>query len=182
MLKSKIEMKKLNQDISTARTLLRKYVESDREKFAEISIDKEVNHYIGGRCEIREDAYKLFDKCFEVYNGVFPDRHFEIWAIESNSELIGHFELKQTKDTNHKELEAVYLLDKLSWGQGLMSEILREINEYAYHQNKQLIATINPENEKTIRVLEKIGMERKEYINEGKDRTLKIWIKKFLIT
>lgn len=171
-------MKEINKNIFTGRTLLRKYEEGDRKVFADLFTDKEVNFYMGGqKCETREDAYSLFDKCFEIYEGKFRGRHFEIWAVLYENNTIGHIELKQTNNTDEDELEVVYLLDKNFHGIGLMTEILQKINSYAGSHNKKLIATINPDNIKSLKVLEKTGIEKQGWINDADGKTYKIWLK-----
>jgi len=171
-------MSELNGNIVTCRTILRKYTDQDREAFALLFTDKEVNFYMGGEhCETPEDAYNLFDKCFEIYAGKFPERYFEIWAVEFKNKIIGHAELKQTNNTTCNELEVVYLLDKNYQGKGFMTEILKELNEYAKRSGKQMIATVNPENEKSVRVLVKTGIEKEGWVTEGNEKFYKIWIK-----
>lgn len=164
-----------NTEIKTKRTLLRKYSESDREIFADIFTDEEVSFHLGGpKTETRKDAYELFDKCFDVYRGYYTDRHFEIWGIEFENRLIGHFELKQTENTIQDELEIVYLLDKKYWGKGLMPEIIIEMKKYARSINKNLIATINPDNIKTANALKKTGIETEGWIKDSKGKVYKV--------
>jgi RimJ/RimL family protein N-acetyltransferase len=171
-------MNELNGIIISNRAILRKYTVQDREAFALLFTDKEVNFYMGGEhCETMEDVYKLFDKCFEIYSGKYPERYFEIWAVEFENKMIGHAELKQTNNTTDNELEVVYLLYKNYQGKGFMTEILKELNEYAKRSGKKMIATVNPENEKSVRVLVKTGIEKEGWITEGKDKYYKIWIK-----
>ncbi len=167
-----------NVSMMTPRTILRKYTDQDREAFALIFTDKEVIFYMGGEhCSTMEDAYRLFDKCFEIYSGKFPERHFEIWAVEFENKVIGHAELKQTNNTTDNELEAVYLLDKNYQGKGFMTEILKELNEHAKKSGNQMIATVDPENEKSYRVLVKTGIEKEGWVTEGEDKFYKIWLK-----
>jgi [ribosomal protein S5]-alanine N-acetyltransferase len=169
-----------NHEIKTKRTILRKYKDSDKEKFVYLFTDREINHFMGGQhCKTREDAEELFRKGFDIYDGLFPDRHFELWAIEHSGELIGHFELKQTGHTSGNELEIVYMLDKEYWGQGLMPEILNEINKYSSGFNKQLIATINPENSRTVKALKKTGIEKEEWSEDEDGKVYKVWLKKY---
>lgn len=167
----------LNNNLYTERTLLRKYEEHDREKFAELFTDIDIIKFMGGQhCETKEDAYRLFEKGFEIYNGLLPDRHFELWAIEHEGKMIGHFELKQTNNTLGDELEVVYLLDKACWGQGLMPEILNEVNIYASGLGRQLIATVNLENEKTIKALRKLNIEKEGWMEDEDGKVYKMWI------
>ena len=169
----------MNNSLNTRRTLLRKYETKDKYKFAELFTDKDVNQFMGGQhCETKEYAYGLFEKSFGIYNGLFPARHFEIWAIEYKGEIIGHFELKQTNNTVGDELEVVYLLDKNYWGQGLMPEILIKVNKYASGLGKQLTATVNLENIKTIKALRKIGIEKEGWYEDEEGKVYKMWIER----
>jgi RimJ/RimL family protein N-acetyltransferase len=166
-----------NNEINTPRTLLRKYIASDREIFADYFTDVEITRLMGnGPCESRDEAYALFEKCFDVYNGIFKNRHFEIWGIESEGELAGHFELKQSENTEGNELEIVYLLGKQYWGRGLMPEILTAINDYAHSLGKCLIATVHPENTNSLKVLRKVGIERDGWIGDDGDKAYKLWL------
>ncbi len=166
-----------NKEIRTRRTLLRKFTEADRAECVRILTDPEVNHYMGGRTEDPVEGNKIFDRIFEIYNGVLSSRFFELWAIEFEGKMIGDFELKETDNTLPGELEVVYMIDKPFWGKGLVPEILREIIKYSASINKSVVATLNPENIKTVRVLEKIGIEKQEWMGEGEDRYFKVWLK-----
>lgn len=178
------QKEKLNIDIKTERLLLRKYKEADRKDSVRLSLDKDVMHFMGGEhAGTEEEANIIFDKCFEIYGGSLNGkplgtRRFELWGIEYDGRLIGHFELKQTPNTTGNELEVVYLLDKDFWGMGLMPEAIKAVNEYANSAGMQVIATINPENMQTVRSLEKADIEKQEWIGEGEERVYKIWLRK----
>ena len=163
-------------EINSARLKLRRFTADDRADFVRFSTDPEVNKYIGGRVETEEAANALFDKIQQVYDGLFGKRHFEIWAIEVVGRTIGSFELKQTENTETDELEVVYLLDREYWGRGFIPEILRTINKYANDAGRKVIATLNPENLKTVRALEKAGIDISKncWIGEEGDRCYKV--------
>jgi ribosomal-protein-alanine N-acetyltransferase len=167
----------LNEDIKTERILLRKYKKEDRLECIRIMTDPDVNHFIGGRTEDPAEADIIFNKIFDIYNGSMGVRHFEIWAIEYEGKFIGDFELKQTGNTEGNELEVVYMIDKPYWGRGFIPEILKEIIEYAKNMDKRIVATMSPENVKTVRALEKVGIKKQQWIGEGEDRCLKVWMK-----
>lgn len=167
-----------NPEILTQRTRLRKYSEADRADFVRIVTDPEVNRYMGGRTDDPAEGNKIFDKIFDIYNGNLGNRFFELWAIEYDGKMIGDFELKETENTEYGELEVVYMVDKPYWGMGLVPEILKEIISYSASKNKRVIATLNPENKKTVRALEKAGIEKQEWIDAKDDRYFKVWLKK----
>ncbi len=173
----------LNKDIKTARTLLRKYTPADRQISTRLSLDKEVMHFMGGEHpQTEEEASMIFDKCFEIYNGLLNgkplgSRRFEIWGIQYEGALVGHFELKETPNTAAGELEIVYMLNKEYWGKGLIPEAIIAVNDYAKSCGKTVIATINPENKRTVRSLEKTGIAKQFWVGEGEDRVYKVWLK-----
>lgn len=172
-----------NEEIHTERIILRKYTEADREDSVRLSLDKEVMHFMGGEhAENTDEANVIFNKCLDIYNGhlngkPLGNRHFELWGIEFEGKLIGHFELKQTDNTIGDELEAVYFLDKNFWGRGIIPEVLKAVNKYANSIGKICIATINPENTRTVRSLQKAGVEKEKWIGEGDDKVYKVWLK-----
>ncbi|MEO8210985.1 MAG: GNAT family N-acetyltransferase [bacterium] len=174
----------LNKDITTERTLLRKYKEADRDVHVRLILDKEVMHFMGGQHpENTDEANSQFDKCLEIYGGnlngeSLGSRHFELWGIEFDGKLIGHFELKQSPNTKGDELEVIYFLEKNFWGKGIMSEVIKAVNSYANSLGKICVATINPENRRTVNSLKKAGIEKEEWEGEGEEKMYKLWLKK----
>lgn len=160
----------MNSEIQTIRTLLRKYTDDDREIIADFFTDGDIGRYMGdGPSDTRKDAYILFDKIFEVYEAANKNRHFEVWGIEYQNELIGHIELKETENTLPNELEIVYLLDKPYWNKGIMTEILLKMKEYTFELNKTIIATVKSKNQASIRILEKLGIKKLAYLDKQKE-------------
>ncbi len=174
--------KNLNGDIKTKRVLLRRYTEADRETSMRLSLDKDVMQFIGGEHpETEKEASMIFDKCFEVYKGWLGEkplglRRFEIWGIEYEKGLIGHFELKETQNTLSGELEIVYFIDKNYWGLGIIPEVIKEITAYAGSGDMNVIATISPDNIKTVKALKKVGIKKEMWVGEGEDKVYKVWL------
>lgn len=175
--------KDFSPNIKTERLLLRRYIESDRANSMRLSLDKEVMHFMGGEhAENEEQASSIFDKCFEIYKGWLGEkplgtRRFELWGIENEGRLIGHFELKQSVNTTGNELEIVYLLDKAYWGKGLIPEAIKAVKKYAKSTGNVVIATINPENNRTVRSLEKSGIAKQGWIEDSEGKIYKVWLK-----
>lgn len=138
--------------------------------------DSEANRFMGGRCAKREDAERLFPRMSGVYRGEFLPRRFEIWAIESEGEYAGHFELKQSEHTNGNELETDYMLKKEHRGRGLIPEILRMIVSYAAETKNIVIATVSRHNSGTMRALEKAGILKTEIPGEPAEGDFKIYL------
>jgi len=171
-------MRGRSPDINTNRTKLRRYLSSDLDRFSELTLNEEVQHFMGGEdVESEEEAKTLFQRVQYLYKNPPTGRHFEIWAITFNDQVVGHFELKQTPYTETGELEAVYFLDKPLWGKGIMTEVLNSIVEYAHSMNRQVIDTFDPENKATVQVLRKAGIERSENIIVDGTDIHKTWIR-----
>jgi len=85
--------------------------------------------------------------------------------------------LRKKLRANDNKLEIVYLLNKNHWGKGLMPEILNEVNLYASSSGKKLIATVNPGNENSMKVLKKIGLIKEEWITDEEGKAFKVTLK-----
>lgn len=146
--------------IGTKRTRLRPYVaDSDRDQFLDLLADSEVNALTGNGVYDPEKAAALFDKILELYKSQLAARHFDIWAVElvATGDYVGHLELKETDATSDDDLEIVYMLAKKFWRQGLGTEIVTAVRDYADSIHKQVIATVNQQNKPSLDLLAKIG-------------------------
>ena len=71
----------MNPEIKTSRILLRKFVEADRNMYAKLIMDEEVNlHIPGGATKTLSDAHYWFDLIFETYKDQENKKHNEMWA------------------------------------------------------------------------------------------------------
>lgn len=164
-----------NAQIKTSRLLLRKYIEEDRAFLVDLFTDEEIGRYMGdGEAASVCDANQLFNSIFNIYEQQQKgNRFFEVWGIELNEELIGHFELKETEHTEKGELEVVYIIDKPYWNKGFISEVLQAMQTRVQKIDKKIIATVDKNNQASIRVLEKLGIKKVKTLDSI---TLKIWI------
>jgi RimJ/RimL family protein N-acetyltransferase len=141
--------------LSTARLRLRRYREADRERFIALMGDSEVNRYVGDGALDREEASALFDRVFPVYD----ERRFAVWAVEraDTGRAVGHAELKPR--AGELGLELIYLLGRDSWGQGFGAELARALRDHALAtlRVQRVIATIDPRNEPSRRILSGLG-------------------------
>lgn len=148
----------MQTEICTAQVRLRCYTAGDRENVVRLFGDPRVNELTGnGPCS-REPALQLFQGILDIYAGSQPDRLFFIWAVERAGVYIGHVELKETADTNPRELEIVYLLDTPHWRQGIGTELIRAIRTHAALIGRSVIATVNDHNIPSLGLLRKVGV------------------------
>jgi RimJ/RimL family protein N-acetyltransferase len=126
--------------IETPRLLLRQFRQSDLDAYAAICADEEVMRYIGeGRPLTRSETWRNMATVL----GHWHLRGYGLWAVE----------LKRTG------LEAGWLLEKSSWGQGLATEGASAALDYAFRElgRDHVISLIRPENARSIRVAERLG-------------------------
>lgn len=85
------------------------------------------------------------------------------WAIEQKSDqaMIGRCDLLKYR-REHRSAEIGYALARHAWGQGYATEAMRALVRYAFDELTlhRLEAIVLPFNAASIRVLEKIGMQR----------------------
>lgn len=99
----------------------------------------------------RPSAKKLFDKCFAIYR----DGDLAVWCVLAGREPVGHAELKPRK--GEPGLEIVYFLKPDAWGKGYGTELVGKLVAHGLAQTDRVFATVDPANDRSIRVLMKNG-------------------------
>ncbi|MGH9746102.1 MAG: GNAT family N-acetyltransferase [Candidatus Acidiferrales bacterium] len=147
--------------LTTKRLILREWTAADREAFARINADRRVMEFLGEPLA-REQSDQLADRIEAHYR-----KHgFSLCAAElaETREFIGFigiavppFEAAFTPC-----VEIGWRLAAEHWGKGLATEGAREILRYAFEELKlaDLVSMTAAGNERSRRVMEKIGMRR----------------------
>lgn len=86
-----------------------------------------------------------------------------VWAVQerSNGQALGYVSLSQDpKRTEPDEIELGFRLARAAWGQGLATEAVQSAVEYGKRRlpHKTIVAIVDPNNRRSVRVLEKLGM------------------------
>jgi RimJ/RimL family protein N-acetyltransferase len=86
-----------------------------------------------------------------------------------NNQVIGSCALRITSAEN-KEGEIGYILNRRYWNQGYMTETARKVVSFGFTQLglHRIIATCDPANTGSYRIMEKIGMQKEGYLREHK--------------
>jgi ribosomal-protein-alanine N-acetyltransferase len=81
--------------------------------------------------------------------------------LKDGGRLIGWCGLGEFEKIPH-ETELFYTIAKKFWGKGIGTEIAKAVLEYGLHTVglKRIVASVNPENTRSVRVLQKAGMKR----------------------
>jgi RimJ/RimL family protein N-acetyltransferase len=144
---------------TTARMLLRPVAATDLNAFIELDSDPEVMRFItGGKAHTLSD-YKggLLDRMM-AYLGQ-PFGFFSAFGRETES-FLGWFHLRPSV-ADETMLELGYRLRRPSWGRGLATEGGEALLAYAFGAlgEQAVDACTMPENQASIAVMRKLGME-----------------------
>jgi RimJ/RimL family protein N-acetyltransferase len=154
----------------TERTFLRHFHAADLDEMAGLFADAEVMRF-GKGPQSRQWTEEWLKKCLEDY---YQKWGFGLWALvhKADRRVIGYCGLTLFDNVDgREEIEIGYRLTRPSWGQGLATEAARAVLEHAFgHLGlRRLIALIDSENHRSVRVAEKIGLRHeKDIIFHGK--------------
>jgi len=155
--------------LQTERLILRDFKEEDWRDIHEYDADAETVKYMpfGPNTEDETKAFinKTIDRRKEsprlIYNFAM--------VIKSDNKVIGSFAINIT-DLANKEAMIGYLLNRNYWNQGYTTEAARSVLAFGFEQLglHRIIASCDPANTGSYRVMEKLGMQREGYMREEK--------------
>ncbi len=154
-------------EFESERLLFRKYLLSDARDLLLIRSNDDVMRFMDvERFESIGDAEKLINSTEESYK----KQEGITWVIierHSNS-FIGYFGFWRIIP-EHCRAEIGYALKREFWGKGYMYETINRMVRFGFETMKlhSIEANVNPANEKSKRVLEKIGFKKEAYFREN---------------
>jgi len=143
----------------TERLIARQWTLDDAEAAFQLYGDKEVVRFLGGMQaittveKVREYLAKVLERYATGSMGMWP-------LIEKSSgELVGAVLLKPLPE--HTEIEVGWHLARAHWGKGYATESARRAIEYGFEDLglQTIYAVVIPENERSIAVTRRLGME-----------------------
>lgn len=145
--------------LETPRLLLRRQALADLDDLYALYCDPDVIRYI-------PDAPRSYAEAREELewhqNGHPEHPELGLWATiyKPTGQFIGRCGLLPWKIDGCDEVEVAYLLGKAYWGQGLGTEAAQAIAQYAFERLglARLVCMIDPANQASLRVAQKIGM------------------------
>lgn len=147
--------------VETERLVLRGFVGEDLDAFAAISADPQTMQYVGG-VRSREDVWNAI----AVISGHWALRGFGMWAVDEKEtgRLVGRIGLYHPE--GWPGIEVGWVLARDVWGRGYATEGAKASVRYAYDAVRvdRLITIIDPRNERSIRVAERLGASFSEQI------------------
>ncbi|HEY9712034.1 MAG TPA: GNAT family N-acetyltransferase [Chroococcales cyanobacterium] len=149
--------------LTTARLLLRPWKPSDQEPFAELNADSRVMEFFPRRLTAKETS----DFIARIQLG-FEECGFGLWAAElaKTGEFIGFIGLWSPRFEAHFTpcVEIGWRLAHQYWGQGYAPEGAKEALRAGFEDFglKEIVSMTATLNERSMRVMEKIGMTRNQ--------------------
>ena len=159
----------LVHSIETPRLVLRRFEAQDWTAVLTYAATPTVMHYIeeGPMTPIQVETW--VDKNLGESAQAFPI------ILQQNRQLIGHIIFHQW--FSHRTYEIGWVLHPAYQGQGYATEAAKAVLGYAFAelQAHRVIATCQPENPASYRVMEKIGMRREGYFQKCIYRQESVW-------
>ncbi|HEX6291522.1 MAG TPA: GNAT family N-acetyltransferase [Herpetosiphonaceae bacterium] len=155
--------------LETERLILRRLTMDDLDALFALYRDPEIRKYFPEGTLTYEETREELAWIIDVYYG---QHGFGLWATihKVTGQFIGRCGLLPWTIEGRAEVEVAYLLAKAYWGQGLATEAARAIASYAFEHLpiERLICLIDPENDASRRVAQKLGMtlEKDDLLDE----------------
>lgn len=154
-------------EITTRRLLLRRITEDDVNEIFFLRSDERVMRYIDkAPAETLDDAYEFIRKIADLEGSADA----VTWAIclKGDTRLIGTIVFWNIQK-EHYRAEVGYTLHPDYWGKGIMQEALQVVIDYGFRVMKlhSIEANVNPENDSSIKLLERNKFVREAYFREN---------------
>lgn len=160
---SPLSMDSSFEPLITERLIIRPLVIEDRDPFFAYRSDPEVACYQGWAPPTLESVEDFLRAMEEVIPDT-PDTWFQVgMCLREENRLIGDIGLHFLPDG--AQIEIGYSLARAYWGCGYAVEGLTAVLNYCFGQlNKhRLTASVDPENQRSIALLERLGLRREAY-------------------
>lgn len=158
-------------ELETERLTLRLMNAGDFEAYHRMLADDEVQRYLAGKANTRDESYRSFSMLF----GQWLIRGFGFLGVyeKSTSELVGRVGYHNPEGWPGFEIGWTIARDR--WGRGYATEAARRVLRHAFEAmgQKHVISVIHPDNAASINVAKKIG--------ETFEREMEVWGRRSLI-
>lgn len=161
------------QILETRRLILRRLLPEDLDSLYALYCDPDIRRYFPkGVLTYEQTKAEL-----EWFLSGHPDHpELGLWATihKATNRFIGRCGLLPWTIEQRLEVEVAYLLDKTYWGQGLATEAAQAIRDYGFNQLQlaRLICLIEAENQASVKVAQRIGMQFEKEIEDAYGRAL----------
>jgi ribosomal-protein-alanine N-acetyltransferase len=144
-------------ELRTARLLMRRWRDADREPFAAMNADPVVmEHFPALLTRAQSDAF------MDRLAAAFEEHGYGLWALEDETGFIGFTGLSWAtfEAPFTPALEVGWRLTPSAWGKGYASEAATAALERGFQEVESIVSFTAVVNERSWRVMERIGMHR----------------------
>ncbi|MEO6334283.1 MAG: GNAT family N-acetyltransferase [Pyrinomonadaceae bacterium] len=154
----------------TDRLILRRLEHSDAGELFRIYSGPEMLKYLGGG---PLTPASVLDSLFNHIRESYDVHGFGLWGVvlKETGALIGRSGILYSEINGKRGPELAYLTDSAYWGKGFASEAARAVMNVAVEEFafSRIVAVIHPDNDASIRVIEKLGFDLETMISSYKD-------------
>ncbi|BAZ22240.1 putative acetyltransferase [Kalymmatonema gypsitolerans NIES-4073] len=146
----------------TPRITLRHFTQDDLNALTAILADPFVMRFSLSGPKTLKQTQSLLENVLASYEN--QGRGLYAVVHKDDQKLIGYCGFLEQEIDGQREIEISYRLASAYWGKGLATEAAKAIRDYAFSQLglTRLISIIEPENIRSIRVADKIGMRHEK--------------------
>jgi [ribosomal protein S5]-alanine N-acetyltransferase len=145
--------------LETSRLILRQFVREDLDNLSFIFSDPKVMYFSANGVRTKAETETWIENTIASYQ----TEGFGLYAAidRKQSRLIGYCGLIVWSIDGFREIEIGYRFTPSYWGKGLATEAAIAVRDYGFEKLgfSSLITIIQPENHRSIRVAEKLGMK-----------------------
>ena len=160
--------------LNSERLVLRRWIESDRDPFADVNSDPEVMRFFP-RTLLREESNAFIDR---IERG-FEENGFGLWAVEVGGRFAGYTGLNRTAfDTPMgPHVEIGWRFARWAWGHGYASEAALMVLDDAFGRCglAEVYSFTTESNARSEAVMRRIGMSRRSDLDFDHPNTPGWW-------
>lgn len=160
--------------IETVRLLLRALEEGDIDALVGLWTDPQVTAFLGGPRD-PDELRRAFGQDLSEQS---PDP-YDLWPVveRSSDTVVGHCGLLGKEVEGLPEVELVYVLAASAWGKGYATEIGRALLQFGFEEMglPRLICLVDPGNEASGRVAERLGIRFEGMTARPGNRMLRVY-------
>lgn len=159
---------------TTDRLLCRRWLRQDKEALLGVYGDSQTVRWVGDGSPLTSEQAESW---FSVTENNYQKRGYGMFTLQSrqDGQIVGFAGI--VHPDNQQEPEIKYALHRDHWGKGLGSELVAGLIVYARVKLglSELIATVDPDNQASRRILEKSGMQHEDIVDDENGRKTLIY-------
>ncbi len=154
--------------METDRLILREFEQGDVDSVQDYAVDPEVCKYmLWGPNTLADTTAFVQSILDQQLKQPRTDWSFALTMKGSEGRLVGECRMHVVHPAN-KEGEIGYVLNRMYWNQGYMTEAVRRVIDSGFEELglHRIVGICHPANRASVRVMEKTGMEREGHLRE----------------